>query len=193
MSDTAFATADTRARIGFIGLGIMGKPMARNLLRAGYPLVVYNRSRPAMDELAAEGAHTYVNGRTQKRVDAALTAIRSAVSSAYIDGVAADFLNAAGAEAVVAELPTVDILVNNVGVGYGVPEYFASHSEGFHLKLINTNIVSMTMMSEMMLQIMLKQSLEHGAQNRVKGVIINISSVFAYSEIPLASTYSACK
>lgn len=42
--------------IGFIGLGIMGKPMAQNLLKAGYPLVVYNRSRPAMEALAAEGA-----------------------------------------------------------------------------------------------------------------------------------------
>ncbi|MFN3928785.1 MAG: 2-hydroxy-3-oxopropionate reductase [Thermoflexus sp.] len=43
-------------RIGFIGLGVMGKPMARNLMKAGYPLVVYNRSRPPMEELAAEGA-----------------------------------------------------------------------------------------------------------------------------------------
>lgn len=43
-------------RIGFIGLGIMGKPMARNLLKAGHPLVVHNRSRPAVDELSAEGA-----------------------------------------------------------------------------------------------------------------------------------------
>jgi 2-hydroxy-3-oxopropionate reductase len=42
--------------VGFIGLGIMGKPMARNLLRAGYPLVVLNRSRAPMDELVAEGA-----------------------------------------------------------------------------------------------------------------------------------------
>jgi 2-hydroxy-3-oxopropionate reductase len=50
--------ADAATRIGFIGLGIMGKPMARNLLRAGYPLVVYNRSRAAMDELAADGAQT---------------------------------------------------------------------------------------------------------------------------------------
>ncbi len=43
-------------RIGFIGLGLMGKPMAHNLLKAGYSLVVYNRSRPAMEELAALGA-----------------------------------------------------------------------------------------------------------------------------------------
>jgi 2-hydroxy-3-oxopropionate reductase len=42
--------------IGFIGLGIMGKPMARNLMKAGYPLVVHNRSRSAVDELANEGA-----------------------------------------------------------------------------------------------------------------------------------------
>ena len=42
--------------IGFIGLGIMGKPMARNLLKAGYSLVVCNRSRTAVDELSKEGA-----------------------------------------------------------------------------------------------------------------------------------------
>jgi 2-hydroxy-3-oxopropionate reductase len=42
--------------IGFIGLGIMGKPMARNLLKAGYSLVIHNRSRAAVDELSKEGA-----------------------------------------------------------------------------------------------------------------------------------------
>jgi 2-hydroxy-3-oxopropionate reductase len=43
-------------RIGFIGLGIMGKPMAGNLLAAGYPLTVHNRSRGPVEELAAAGA-----------------------------------------------------------------------------------------------------------------------------------------
>lgn len=42
--------------IGFIGLGIMGKPMARNLMKAGYALVVHNRSRGPVDELVKEGA-----------------------------------------------------------------------------------------------------------------------------------------
>ncbi len=42
--------------IGFIGLGIMGKPMARNLMKAGYSLVVHNRSRAAVEELGKEGA-----------------------------------------------------------------------------------------------------------------------------------------
>ena len=44
-------------KIGFIGLGIMGRPMARNLLKAGYAVTVHNRSRPAMEELHRAGAH----------------------------------------------------------------------------------------------------------------------------------------
>lgn len=43
-------------KVGFIGLGIMGKPMSRNLMKAGYELVVYNRSKASVEELAAEGA-----------------------------------------------------------------------------------------------------------------------------------------
>src|SRR5687767_16026416 len=42
--------------IGFIGLGVMGKPMAKNLIKAGHTLVEINRSRPAVDEVAAAGA-----------------------------------------------------------------------------------------------------------------------------------------
>jgi len=46
----------TKPTLGFIGLGLMGKPMAKNLLNAGYPLVVHNRSREAVQELVGEGA-----------------------------------------------------------------------------------------------------------------------------------------
>ena len=42
--------------VGFIGLGIMGKPMAQHLLAAGYPLVVHSRSQGPVDELIAAGA-----------------------------------------------------------------------------------------------------------------------------------------
>jgi 2-hydroxy-3-oxopropionate reductase len=42
--------------IGFIGLGIMGRPMAKNLLKAGYPLVVQSRSQGPVNELAGAGA-----------------------------------------------------------------------------------------------------------------------------------------
>src|SRR5688572_9775681 len=43
-------------KVGYIGLGLMGKSIARNILKAGFPLVVHNRSRAALDELASEGA-----------------------------------------------------------------------------------------------------------------------------------------
>ncbi len=43
-------------RVGYIGLGLMGKSIARNILKAGFPLVVHNRSRAAVEELVAEGA-----------------------------------------------------------------------------------------------------------------------------------------
>jgi 2-hydroxy-3-oxopropionate reductase len=43
-------------KVGYIGLGLMGKSIARNILKAGFPLVVHNRSRAAVNELVAEGA-----------------------------------------------------------------------------------------------------------------------------------------
>lgn len=49
------AMPDTQA-VGFIGLGLMGKPMAKNLLKAGHRLVVHSRSRGPVDELVALGA-----------------------------------------------------------------------------------------------------------------------------------------
>ena len=42
--------------IGFIGLGLMGRPMAHNLLKRGFPLVVHSRSPAPVDELVAAGA-----------------------------------------------------------------------------------------------------------------------------------------
>jgi 2-hydroxy-3-oxopropionate reductase len=43
-------------KVGYIGLGLMGKSIARNILKAGFPLVVHNRSRTVVDELVGEGA-----------------------------------------------------------------------------------------------------------------------------------------
>ena len=47
---------ETGLRVGFIGLGLMGKPMAKNLLAAGNHLMVASRSRGPVDELVAAGA-----------------------------------------------------------------------------------------------------------------------------------------
>ncbi len=43
-------------KVGFVGLGIMGKPMARSLIQAGYELVVHNRTMKKAEELTSEGA-----------------------------------------------------------------------------------------------------------------------------------------
>lgn len=43
-------------KIGFIGLGVMGKPMAKNLLEVGYRLIIWNRTRSKMEELVLHGA-----------------------------------------------------------------------------------------------------------------------------------------
>ena len=48
-------------KIGFIGLGIMGRPMAKNLIKAGYSLVILNSGKPSAEELKALGAETAVS------------------------------------------------------------------------------------------------------------------------------------
>ena len=50
-------------RVGFIGLGLMGGPMARNLLKAGFQLTVWNRSRAKADALASAGAKVAASPR----------------------------------------------------------------------------------------------------------------------------------
>lgn len=63
-------------RVGFIGLGLMGKPMARNVMRAGYPLTIHNRSRGPVDELAAEGATPATSPKeVAEQVDVVITCL----------------------------------------------------------------------------------------------------------------------
>ena len=50
-------------KIGFIGLGIMGKPMAKNLLKAGYELIVTTHKQATIDEMVAAGAKGAANGK----------------------------------------------------------------------------------------------------------------------------------
>ena len=61
-------------KVGYIGLGLMGEPMARNLLQAGYPLVAHNRSREVVQRLAAEGAEeAFTPAETASKVDVLFT------------------------------------------------------------------------------------------------------------------------
>jgi len=90
--------------------------------------------------LANEGAHVYVNGRTQQRVDAAVTAIRSTSAAAKVGGIVADFSGSAGAEVVIAKLPAVDVLVNNVGIFE--PKPFAEIPDADWYRLFEINVMS---------------------------------------------------
>lgn len=61
-------------RVGYIGLGLMGKSIARNIVKAGFPLVVHNRSRGAVDDLVAAGAQAADSPReVAKQVDLVFT------------------------------------------------------------------------------------------------------------------------
>jgi NAD(P)-dependent dehydrogenase (short-subunit alcohol dehydrogenase family) len=90
--------------------------------------------------LATEGAHVYVNGRTQERVDAAMAGIRSQVPTAKVDGIVADFSSADGADAVIAKLPSVDVLVNNVGIFE--PKPFAEILDADWFRFFEINVMS---------------------------------------------------
>ncbi len=60
-------------KIGWIGLGIMGKPMAKNLLKAGHELWVNNRSQGPMEELAACGAHAATRKELAENAEVIIT------------------------------------------------------------------------------------------------------------------------
>ena len=60
-------------KIGFIGLGIMGKPMAKNLLKAGYTLLVNTHKQATMDEMAAVGAVLATQQEIGEKCDIVMT------------------------------------------------------------------------------------------------------------------------
>ena len=60
-------------KVGFIGLGIMGKPMALNLIKAGYSLVVNTHKQATMDEMAAAGAQVASQQEIGAQCDVVLT------------------------------------------------------------------------------------------------------------------------
>ena len=106
--------------------------------------------------VAAEGARVYVNGRTQERVDAAVAAIRSQGATIKVDGIVADFSSAAGAEAVIAKLPEVDVLVNNVGIFE--PKPFAEISDADWYRFFEINVMSGVRLARHYLPGMLKKN-----------------------------------
>jgi NAD(P)-dependent dehydrogenase (short-subunit alcohol dehydrogenase family) len=94
----------------------------------------------AAQALAAEGAVVTLNGRTQARVDAAVQALRRALPDAQVAGLAADLATKAGCDTLVAQLPDVDVLVNNMGIFE--PKPFEDISDEDWLRFFETNVLS---------------------------------------------------
>jgi NAD(P)-dependent dehydrogenase (short-subunit alcohol dehydrogenase family) len=106
--------------------------------------------------LAQAGAHTIINGRSEASVVEALDALREAVPSADVRGVAADLSTAEGAAKLVHTVPAVDILVNNAGI-YG-PESFFDVSDETWERFFQTNVMSGVRLSRHYLRGMLEHN-----------------------------------
>jgi NAD(P)-dependent dehydrogenase (short-subunit alcohol dehydrogenase family) len=106
-----------------------------------------------------------VNGRTQARVDAALASIRRQVPQAKLEGVALDLGIAAGCEALIRQVPEVDILINNLGIFE--PKPFEQIPDADWLRLFEINVMSGVRLSRAYLP---------GMKERNWGRIVFISS-----------------
>ena len=90
--------------------------------------------------LAKEGAAVIVNGRTEKRVEQALSALKKAGVTGKLEGLAADLGTAEGTRTAIARFPEVDILVNNLGIFEIKP--FEDIPDADWLRLFEVNILS---------------------------------------------------
>lgn len=90
--------------------------------------------------LAREGASVVVNGRTSARVEGAVRQIKEAVPGAEVTGVAADLATGPGCVELTAEVPDVDILVNNMGIFE--PKPFDAISDEEWMRFFEANVMS---------------------------------------------------
>lgn len=94
----------------------------------------------AARQLAAEGAHVFINGRTEARVNASVQRIADYVPGAVVRGVAADLGTADGVDRLVREVGDVDVLVNNVGIF--APQAFEQITDADWMRFYETNVLS---------------------------------------------------
>ena len=90
--------------------------------------------------LAVEGVRVILNGRTAERVNAAVERLRQELPQASVNGVAADVGRARGCEALIQQVPEVDILVNNVAIFE--PKPFEQIPDADWLHFFETNVLS---------------------------------------------------
>jgi len=118
--------------IGFIGLGIMGKPMARNLMKAGYSLVVHNRSRAAVEELSKEGA--------QKATSSEEVAARAGVIITMLPDSPDVELVYAGEQGVFARAKPGSLLIDMSSISPVVARRLAHEAEGRGFEMIDAPV-----------------------------------------------------
>ena len=90
--------------------------------------------------LLQEGAKVIINGRQQDSVSAAVTKLKKLVPDAEIDGIATDFSNVAEIDILLNRLPSVDILINNVGI-FSSQSFFETTDEDW-MQQIEVNMMS---------------------------------------------------
>jgi NAD(P)-dependent dehydrogenase (short-subunit alcohol dehydrogenase family) len=115
--------------------------------------------------LAREGAHVTLNGRTQARIDGAIAALKHELPRASVDGIAADVSTRAGCDALIRQLPDVDVLVNNMGIFE--PKAFEQIPDEDWLRFFETNVLSGIRLSRHYVQ---------GMRSRNWGRIVFVSS-----------------
>jgi NAD(P)-dependent dehydrogenase (short-subunit alcohol dehydrogenase family) len=105
--------------------------------------------------LAQEGSTVIVNGRTQERVNQAIDRIKQSVPNAKLQGIAADLGTLAGVELLLQQVPSVDILVNNLGIYSS--QAFADIADEVWMNILEVNVMSGVRLSRHYLPLMLKQ------------------------------------
>ncbi|RYY20970.1 MAG: SDR family oxidoreductase [Cytophagaceae bacterium] len=105
--------------------------------------------------LAAEGAAVILTGRTEARLAAAAETILAQTPGASVRGVAVDFGDVAQVDTLLREVPTVDILVNNVGIFE--PKPFAEIDDADWLRFFEVNVLSGVRLARQYFPLMLKQ------------------------------------
>jgi NAD(P)-dependent dehydrogenase (short-subunit alcohol dehydrogenase family) len=90
--------------------------------------------------LAREGAVVTINGRSNARVEAAVASLTKDVPGARVRGVAADLSTAEGCQALIAAVPELDVLVNNMGIF--APRPFAEITDEEWMRFFETNVLS---------------------------------------------------
>ena len=99
--------------IGFIGLGIMGRPMARNLLKAGYALVVHSRSRGPVEEIVKAGATAAASPKdVAAQCDVLITMLPSSPDVEQVALGPNGILEGAPAGLIVADMSTISPIVS---------------------------------------------------------------------------------